>query len=407
MIKIRRSELVAGFALSCGIIFASTSFGQIIVRSDVAVAAPQHLGSGPIDMNNLSADILNCQVCRQRLGLPPLPVSTAALGRSDNVIGPKLATPTLPPATSIVPSVAPQAATVRMLGSPGMISSVTADQMALQGVVVEEFKPPQPQPDAIQLSELPPEVRQQFMRSLELPFGARVMSAEIRGQKTGTVKVEGLEAVTSQKIGSNSANPSDQPMVGVQRSLGAAGIEPVLEAAAVDVSNKPNSRRIPPAETALPTPVVPIPASPKQTDLANELVQLKQAKDELQRQLEEQAADLAKKQLVAEEIVAQEKIKAMSLEREHAKERENLKVQLEQTQFEWKKRIEQADAANKEVLMLLEKRTAEVTELQLQLKSQQEALSKAKQEAESKDKPDGKKKAPNKGKKPAKPSIDI
>ena len=75
-------------------------------------------------------------------------------------------------------------------------------------------------------------------------------------------------------------------------------------------------------------------------------------------------------------------------------------------QFEWKKRIEQADAANKEVLTLLEKRTAEVTELQLQLKSQQEALSKAKQQAQSKGKPDNKRKAPNKGKKPAKPSID-
>jgi hypothetical protein len=55
----------------------------------------------------------------------------------------------------------------------------------------------------------------------------------------------------------------------------------------------------------------------------------------------------------------------------------------------------------------LEKRTAEVTELQLQLKSQQEALAKAKQEAQSIGKPDGKRRVPNKGKKPAKPSIEI
>ncbi len=351
MIMIRRLELVAGIALSCGMIFASTSFGQIIVRSDVSAAAPQHLGSGPIDRNNLSADILNCQVCRQRLGLPPLPVSTSALGRSDRVIGPKLATPTLVPEASSVPSLAPQAATVRMLGSPGMISSATAEQMALQGVVVEEFKPPQPQPDAIQLGELPPEVRQQFMRSLELPFGARVMSAEIRGQKLGTVNVEGSETVTAQKIGGNSANQSERPKVGDQRSLGAAGIETVLEAANVDVSIKPNPQPKPPTE--------PITAAPTLVHSVNELVQLQQAK-----------------------------------------------VQLEQMQFEWKKRIEQADAANKEVLTLLEKRTAEVTELQLQLKSQQEALSKAKQEAQSIDKPDSKRKAPNKGKKPAKPSIE-
>ena len=319
MIMIRRLELAAGIALSCGMIFASTSFGQIIVRSDVSAAAPQHLGSGPIDRNNLSADILNCQVCRQRLGLPPLPVSTSALGR--------------------------------MLGSPGMISSATAEQMALQGVVVEEFKPPQPQPDAIQLGELPPEVRQQFMRSLELPFGARVMSAEIRGQKLGTVSVEGSETVTAQKIGGNSANQSERPKVGDQRSLGAPGIETVLEAATVDVSIKPNPQPKPPTE--------PITAAPTQVDSVNELVQLQQTK-----------------------------------------------VQLEQMQFEWKKRIEQADAANKEVLTLLEKRTAEVTELQLQLKSQQDALTKAKQEAQSKDKPDGKRKAPRKSKKPAKPSIE-
>ena len=261
MIKIRRSELVAGMALSCGMFFATTSFGQIIVRSDVSAAAPQHLGSGPIDRNNLSADILNCEVCRQRLGLP---------------------------------------------------------------------------------------------------FGARVMSAEVRGQKTGSVKVQGSETVTAQKIGGNSANQSELPKVRDLRSLGAAGIETVLEAAAADVSIQTNPQPKPPAETAAPIPADAIPAAPTQTDSANEL----------------------------------------------AKERENLKVQLEQMQFEWKKRLEQANAANKEVLTLLEKRTAEVTELQLQLKSQQEALSKAKQEAQSKDKPDIKRKAPNRGKKPAKPSID-
>ena len=399
MIKIRRRELVAAVALSGGMIFAPASFGQINVRSDFAAPSPQHLGSGPIDMNNLSSDILNCQVCRQRLGLPPLQVSTSAMGRSDRVIGPKLVTPTFVPETSIVPSLPPRAESVRMLGSPGMISSVTAEQMALQGVVVEEFKPPQPQPDAIQLGELPPEVRQQFMRSLELPFGAKVMSAEIRGQKAGTVKVEGIETATAQKIGGNSVNQSELPKANAHHSLGAPGIETVKEAAATDVSTKLNPQPKPSAEAMT--------ASPTQLDSASELVQLQQVKEQLQRQLEVQAADLTKKQIVAEEATAQEKNKAMSLERELAKERENLKIQLEQMQFEWKKRIEQADAANKEALTLLEKRTAEVTELQLQLKSQQEAISKAKQEAQSKDKPDGKRKAPNKGKKPSKPSIEI
>ena len=343
-------------------IFASTSFGQIIVRTDVSAAAPHHLGSGPIDRNNLSADILNCEVCRQRLGLPPLQVFPSALGLSNPVIAPKRATPapTLGPDVSGATSPVPQAATGRMLGSPGMISSVTAEQMALQGFVVEEFKPPQPDSNAIQLGELPPEVRQQFLRSLELPFGARVMSAEVRGQKAGSVKVEGSETITAQKTESNSDSQSEPPKVGAHRSLGAPGIETVLETAAADMSIQTKPQPKPPTETAAPIPADAIPAAPTQSDSANEL----------------------------------------------AKERENLKVQLEQMQFEWKKRLEQADAANKEVLTLLEKRTAEVTDLQLQLKSQREALTKAKQESQSKNKPEAKKKVPNKGKKPAKPSID-
>ncbi len=98
-----------------------------------------------------------------------------------------------------------------------------------------------------------------------------------------------------------------------------------------------------------------------------------------------------------------------------------LNSQLESFQSESKKRLDQSEAASKEVLAMLEKRTAEVTELQLQLKAKQEASVKAEQElAEAKealtkaspttekrsssDKPEGKRKQQNKGKK-AKPIL--
>ncbi len=192
MIKIRLCDLSVGFALSCCFASASTTLGQKevqgfplpspmpsknLLKPSAPIRSTQHLGNGPIDMNNLSADVLNCDVCRQRLGLPPLSRPTISSG--------KVSLP-LPPVVTSQPkaqSVAPQKfdiPTVPMLGSPGLISSGTASQLAVQGFVVEEFVPPQLQKNAIKLEEIPPEFRQQFMKSLDLPLGARVMSAQIK-----------------------------------------------------------------------------------------------------------------------------------------------------------------------------------------------------------------------------------
>lgn len=77
-------------------------------------------------------------------------------------------------------------------------------------------------------------------------------------------------------------------------------------------------------------------------------------------------------------------------------------------QAEWKKQLEEAEAANRKTQTMLENRSAEVGELKLQLKSQLEAN--AKLEANLKDakdnKPESKKLKRSKGKrkKPAKPS---
>jgi len=243
-------------------------------------SVPQHLGSGPIDMNNLPQDILDCDVCRQRLGLPP----------RNNMVCPKFPQQAMPPqlATShqaiAQQLTTPSAGTGRMLGSPGMMSSIVAEQMAKQGYVVEEFKPPQSEPGAIQLGNIPPEARQQFMLSLDLPQGARVLSAEVKG----------LETITA------SASKSD-------------------------------SESIPPSSPL-----------PQRTQA------LEQTISQLQKKLEDEAT-------------------------EHVK----LTAIIEKLQSESQKQMASADAANREVLTMLEKRTAEVTELQLKIKSQEEAKKKA------------------------------
>ena len=219
-----------------------------------------------------------------------------------------------------------------MLGSPGMMSSIVAEQMAKQGYVVEEFKPPQPEQDAIQLGNIPPEARQQFMRSLDLPQGARVMSAEVKG----------LENITA------SASKSDS------ESLPPSSPLPQLTQA---VDSQPK---------------------PQVDSVAKALLALEQTISKLQKKLEDEAT-------------------------EHAK----LIAMTERLQSESQKQMVSADAANREVLTMLEKRTAEVTELQLKVKSQQEAIEKLElrsKEAERHDssKPEAKKKAnKSKEKKPA------
>ena len=126
--------------------------------------------------------------------------------------------------------------------------------------------------------------------------------------------------------------------------------------------------------------------TPQVDTAAKEQLLLVQTIDQLQKKLELQAAEQGK-----------------------------LNAMLERLQSESQKRNDRADAANREALTMLEKRTAEVTELQLKLKSQQESMEKMELKSkESKDKrpePDrveAKKKEQNKGKgkKPDKPSGD-
>ncbi len=354
MFKIRLRDLSAGLALSYSLVPFSTLSGQVVVQgfplnlaSETSAVTPsrgssavatQHLGNGPIDMNNLPADILNCEVCRQRLGLPPLrwlspsgssPTASAALPTASAAL-PSPKTLPMPKPETVQPQKT-DLQPVPMLGSPGLISSGTASQMERLGIVVEEFKPPQPQPDSIRLGEIPPEVRQQFLKGLDLPSGSKIMSAEVVG-----------------KSGEASATESEIVRADAQSSLFA------------------------------PTLVEPIPTEAiRPLDIP-----------EIHSKLQLEPAVLEKND---------EANKAIGVEREElANAKKKMDAQWEQMQLEWQKRMELADAANKETLALLEKRTAEVTELQTLLNAQRETLAKLQSELnEKKSEPD----RPNKSKK--------
>lgn len=94
------------------------------------------------------------------------------------------AMPSMPsaPAKPIVPP-SPNFADVqevgRGLGTPGLITPGSVQRMEQSGLVVEDFRPPQPHPQDFSLEGLPPEARRAFYDQLQLPEGGRVMSARV------------------------------------------------------------------------------------------------------------------------------------------------------------------------------------------------------------------------------------
>jgi hypothetical protein len=86
------------------------------------------------------------------------------------------------PAKPIVPP-SPNFADVqevgRGLGTPGLITPGSVQRMEQSGLVVEDFRPPQPHPQDFSLEGLPPEARRAFYDQLQLPEGGRVMSARV------------------------------------------------------------------------------------------------------------------------------------------------------------------------------------------------------------------------------------
>ena len=372
---------IQGFPLN-----GSFPSGAVIRSSGPSIAPQTHLGSGPIDVNNLSADILNCDVCRQRLGLPPLrssPTLSSQTTSSPTTTQPTTTQSTLstpkkflaqPNAETVLPQT-PDQPLVPMLGSPGLISSGTASQMAALGFVVEEFKPPQAQPDAIRLGDIPPEVRQQFMKGLELPPGASILSAEILGKSGESTSSEiSVETIAAAHAAKESVSAITQTVASVPLS---SEVNPSVEN---KVSGATEIRELEP---------LPAKESPAPMRAETEAI----AKTEL---AQSQMAELSKKQAEFEQVVAERNAAIIKEQESLAKERKKMDAQLEQMQSKWQKRMELADATNKEALNMLEKRTAEVTELQMQLKAQKEATAKMSMEPKEtrtdSNKPDGSKK---------------
>jgi hypothetical protein len=351
---------------------------------------------------------------------------------------------------------------VRMLGSPGLISSGTAAKMATEGLVVEEFLPPQPTPGAIQLDGIPLDVRQQFMHGLELPYGARVMSANVLG--TTAPNTDNASGVTTAKSVPPKSElvPSATEPASTPRALGAPGIVKLQEAASSvssgQVSPQPPQLEAPgesaspradskpadteksqgdsytdkqvaaPGVTSVTERKVTSDTSPTvntaQPSSEYQMEQLARANAELQKKLEEMLQVQARRQAEAERML---KDQAMQLEKERqllATRVAQINEQQKSMQEEMQRRVVQADAANKEVLMMLERRTAEVSDLQARLKQQAAELAKYKEskngnsdkptpknndkkKSSSKDNENGNRKEENSDKKQVKrPSID-
>ncbi len=67
----------------------------------------------------------------------------------------------------------------RGLGTPGLITPGSVQRMEQSGLVVEDFRPPQPKQEDFSLEGLPPEARRAFYDQLQIPEGGRVMSARV------------------------------------------------------------------------------------------------------------------------------------------------------------------------------------------------------------------------------------
>jgi hypothetical protein len=293
-------------------------------------------------------------------------------------------------------------------------------------MVVEEFKPPQPEQNAIQLGALPPEVRQEFIRGLGLPLGSQILSAQIKGQSLESqnagigkenasekpLTMSHAETNTAKSEVLNSATASNQSprneSLGGEEIVAQTESKSIASEGAVSAESVPKTSNATAETNAL--AVLPVPAQPAAyaVDSAAEQSELKQKLDKLQKQLEEQASEFAARQTQLEAEVTSRKQAFAEMQQQLTEKATNWNSQMEQFQSESKKRLEQSEAAGREALSLLEKRTAEVTELQILLKNQEKAFAETQKELAEVEKrllsskTDSKKKQPTKGKKPSK-----
>jgi hypothetical protein len=233
------------------------------------------------------------------------------------------------------------------LGGPGLITAGDAQELEASGLVIQEFKPPTPNPEDFRLQNLPPEARQQFFQQLDLPSGARVMSAQIVSGN-GTTASSGLIAP-----------PSPLPMQPKEPS----------SAVTQDRPNEivPNEIVTPAANTTAELSLRPYPknemddAKLRESQLKAENLKLSEQlaiATELQRTKDREIAELlANNKVILDEMEAAAK--------ERSKLQELMRVQSEA----FEKKIAEIERSNQETAKMLEARTLEVTELQNKLQS--------------------------------------
>ncbi|MFN9416248.1 MAG: hypothetical protein ACK578_01945 [Pirellula sp.] len=339
----RRAMLVVGvfcgaLALASGLQAQTNTIPSATSIAAFPNAQLQHvpsIRSGPIDLSKYSSDVLNCAICRERLGLPAL-VPSAASTNKPELIQPSASNPTqrFTPSTQQVNRPASEGDLAPKVGASfgasGLITAGTAKQLEASGLVIQEFRPPTPKPEDFRLESLPPEARKQFFQQLELPNGAKVMSAQIMSghQEKGDATV--IDAPTSPETIAPVRSPKETaPSIDANVQAPAVAQEETLQPAI-----KTNEAPIP----------SPIPAPDRSAAMAATLQAVEQMKAE--------NLKLAEQLAVA------------------AKEREKLQEMIRVQSESFEKKMAEIERSNQETAKMLEARTLEVTELQNQLKAQ-------------------------------------
>jgi hypothetical protein len=295
--------------------------------------------SGPIDLSKYSSDVLNCAICRERLGLPALGPSTASANKPE-LIQPSASIPTqrfTPPNQQVdrpasEGDLAPKVGA--SFGASGLITAGAAKQMEASGLVIQEFRPPTPKPEDFRLETLPPEARKQFFQQLELPNGARVMSAQIMSgnQEKGSANLTD-SSTGSETIKLDGEPKETAPSVPANTQAPAVAKEETLQPA-----NTPKE--------------APIPAPDRSAAMVDTL--------EIVEQMKAENSKLAEQLAVA------------------AKEREKLQEMVRVQSESFEKKMAEIERSNQETAKMLEARTLEVTELQNKLQAQPKSQKKPK-----------------------------
>lgn len=134
----------------------------------------------------------------------------------------------------------------RGLGTPGLITPGSVERMEQSGLVVEDFRPPQPRPEDFSLEGLPPEARRAFYDQLQVPEGGRVMTARVLTDDTPDSPPSNEAPAMSKDVAPPPPNALPQSE-SLRPTTPIAGVEPtpILDASREATQSAPNALSIP------------------------------------------------------------------------------------------------------------------------------------------------------------------